>query len=78
MSDNAMRTALGSMGYTNGDMTPHGFRAMARTLLGDVLDFPVEWIVQKLAHAVKGPNGLAYNRTKHLQQRTEMMLAWAD
>lgn len=78
MSDNAMRTALRSMGYTNGEMTPHGFRAMARTLLDEVLDFRVEWIEQQLAHAVRDPNGRAYNRTKHLQQRAEMMQAWAD
>ncbi|OOV86204.1 tyrosine-type recombinase/integrase [Oceanospirillum linum] len=78
MSDNAVRTALRSMGYDNDTMTAHGFRAMARTLLDEVLGFRVEWIEQQLAHAVKDPNGRAYNRTKHLNQRFEMMQRWAD
>ena len=66
------------MGYDNDTMTAHGFRAMARTLLDEVLGFPVEWIEQQLAHAVKDANGRAYNRTKHLEQRRKMMQAWAD
>ena len=66
------------MGYTNEQMTAHGFRAMARTLLDEVLDYRIEWIEQQLAHVVKDPNGRAYNRTKHLAQRTEMMQRWAD
>ncbi|MBR9886482.1 MAG: integrase arm-type DNA-binding domain-containing protein [Oceanospirillales bacterium] len=78
MSENAVRVALRSMGYDNETMTPHGFRAMARTLLDEVLNFRVEWIEQQLAHAVKDANGRAYNRTKHLAQRTEMMQKWAD
>jgi len=78
MSENALRVALRSMGYDNDTMTPHGFRAMARTLLDEVLGYRVEWIEQQLAHAVKDANGRAYNRTKHLAQRTEMMQRWAD
>ncbi|WP_271272865.1 tyrosine-type recombinase/integrase [Aliamphritea hakodatensis] len=78
MSENAVRVALRTMGYDNDTMTPHGFRAMARTLLDEVLGFRVEWIEQQLAHAVKDANGRAYNRTKHLTQRTEMMQKWAD
>ncbi|MGY0565723.1 MAG: tyrosine-type recombinase/integrase [Paraglaciecola chathamensis] len=78
MSENAVRVALRSMGYENETMTPHGFRAMARTLLDEVLEFRVEWIEQQLAHAVKDANGRAYNRTKHLKQRTDMMQRWAD
>jgi integrase len=66
------------MGYANEDMTPHGFRAMARTLLDEVLGYRIEWIEQQLAHAVKDANGRAYNRTKHLAQRFEMMQRWAD
>jgi integrase len=66
------------MGYDNDTMTPHGFRASARTLLDEVLGFRVEWIEQQLAHAVRDANGRAYNRTKHLKQRTEMMQRWAD
>lgn len=78
MSDNAVRTALRSMGYDNNTMTAHGFRAMARTLLDEVLEYRVEWIEQQLAHAVKDANGRAYNRTKHLDQRHKMMQDWAD
>jgi integrase len=66
------------MGYTNEQMTPHGFRAMARTLLDEVLGFPVDWIEHQLAHAVRDTNGRAYNRTKHLESRKKMMQAWAD
>ena len=78
MSENALRVALRTMGYDNDTMTPHGFRAMARTLLDEVLEFRVEWIEQQLAHAVKDANGRAYNRTKHLKQRTDMMQKWSD
>lgn len=78
MSDNAVRVALRTIGYTNEQMCPHGFRAMARTLLDEVLGFPVDWIEQQLAHNVKDTNGRAYNRTKHLSQRSKMMQAWAD
>lgn len=78
LSDNGVRTALRSLGYTNEQMTVHGFRAMARTLIDEVLGFPVEQIEQQLAHQVKDANGRAYNRTKHLSQRKAMMQKWAD
>ena len=78
MSENGVRVALRTMGYSNDQMTAHGFRAMARTLLDEELGFPPEWIEHQLAHAVKDPLGRAYNRTKHLPQRKEMMQRWAD
>ncbi len=78
LSDNAVRTALRTLGYDNNMMTPHGFRAMARTLLDEELGFRVDLIEHQLAHAVKDPNGRAYNRTTHLQKRKEMMQQWAD
>lgn len=78
MSENALRTALRTMGYDNDTMTPHGFRAMARTLLDEELNYRIEWIEQQLAHNVRDANGRAYNRTKHLSQRSEMMQKWAD
>lgn len=78
LSDNGVRTALRSLGYDNKTMTPHGFRAMARTLLDEQLGYRIEWIEQQLAHAVKDVHGRAYNRTKHLPQRTEMMQRYAD
>ncbi len=78
LSENGVRTALRALGYDNETMTPHGFRAMARTLLDEVLGYRIEWIEQQLGHAVKDVHGRAYNRTKHLKQRTEMMQRWAD
>ena len=78
LSENGVRTALRTIGYTNDDMTPHGFRAMARTLLDEVLNFRIDWIEHQLAHAVRDANGRAYNRTTHLEGRRSMMQAWAD
>ncbi len=78
LSENGVRTALRSLGYDNDTMTPHGFRATARTLLDEVLGFRIEWIEQQLAHAVKDANGRAYNRTKYLDKRHDMMQKWAD
>lgn len=59
-------------------MTAHGFRAMARTILDEVLGERVDLIEHQLAHAVKDPNGRAYNRTAHLPARRKMMQTWAD
>ena len=70
--------AYRTLGYTNEQMTPVGFRAMARTILDEVLGYRVDWIEHQLAHAVKDPNGRAYNRTAHLEGRREMMQGWAD
>jgi integrase len=78
MSENAILAALRRMGYGNDDMTGHGFRAMARTVLDEVLGQRVDWIEHQLAHAVKDANGRAYNRTAHLPQRHKMMQTWAD
>ena len=47
----------------------HGFRPMARTILDDVLGFRPELIEHQLAHAVRDPNGRAYNRTAFLPGR---------
>ena len=77
LSDNAVRTALRSIGFTNDEMCPHGFRAMARTLLDEVLDVRVDFIEHQLAHAVRDATGRAYNRTAFLEQRTDMMEKWA-
>ncbi len=78
MSDNTINAGLRRMGYDNETMTGHGFRAMARTILDEVLAFPPAIIEAQLAHAVKDPLGRAYNRTAHLPQRREMMQRWAD
>jgi integrase len=78
MSNNGILSALRRMGYDKSEMTGHGFRAMARTVLDEVLEFRPDIIEQQLAHAVKDPNGRAYNRTKHLEERRRMMQVWAD
>ena len=78
LSENGVRTALRAMGYTNEQVTPHGFRATARTLLDEVLGVRVDWIEHQLAHAVRDANGRAYNRTAHLEGRRQMMQQWAD
>lgn len=78
MSDNALLSALRSMGLSKDEITIHGFRATARTLLDEVLGFRPDYIEHQLAHAVRDPNGRAYNRTAHLDKRKDMMQAWAD
>jgi integrase len=79
ISDMTLNRALQSMGYdTQTEMTGHGFRAMARTLLAEELNYPPEVIEHQLAHRVPDALGSAYNRTKFLPQRVEMMQAWAD
>ncbi|HDR9080654.1 TPA: integrase arm-type DNA-binding domain-containing protein [Burkholderia vietnamiensis] len=78
MSDNTINGALRRLGYDGDTMTGHGFRAMARTILDEVLGVPVAIVEAQLAHAVKDPLGRAYNRTAHLPQRCEMMQQWAD
>ena len=78
MSGNTVNGALRRLGCaTYEEMTGHGFRAMARTILDEVLGFRVEWIEMQLAHKVKDPNGRAYNRTAFLKGRKEMMQRWA-
>lgn len=78
MSENTLNAALKRLGYGKDVMTAHGFRAMARTILDEVLGVRVDFIEHQLAHAVKDPNGRAYNRTAHLPERHKMMQAWAD
>ena len=78
MSDVALLAALRRMGFDKSEMTTHGFRAMARTILDEVLNFRPDFIEHQLAHAVRDPNGRAYNRTAHLPERHKMMQAWAD
>jgi len=78
MSDNAILAALRNMGYSKEEMSGHGFRAMARTILDEVLQVRPDFIEHQLAHAVRDPNGRAYNRTAHLAERRKMMQTWAD
>jgi len=78
MSENTLNAALRNLGYSKDLMVAHGFRAMARTLLDEVLEERVEYIEHQLAHLVKDPLGRAYNRTTHLPARRAMMQRWAD
>ena len=78
MSENTVRSALRRLGYANDDMTAHGFRAMARTMIAERLNIAPEIIEAQLAHAVADTLGRAYNRTQFLDQRRDMMTKWAD
>jgi integrase len=78
MSENAILGALRNMDYTKEQMTGHGFRAAARTILDEILQQRIDLVEHQLAHAVKDVNGRAYNRTRHLPARQEMMQTWAD
>jgi len=78
MSDNAVLSSMRRMDISPEVMTGHGFRAVARTLLDEVLHVRVDLIEHQLAHAVKDPNGRAYNRTAFLSERRQMMQQWAD
>jgi integrase len=78
MSENTVRNALRRMGYTNDDMTPHGFRAMARTIMVEKLNVHPDVIEAQLAHGKSGPLGAAYDRAEFMEQRRAMLIEWAD
>lgn len=78
MSENTVNAALRNLGFGKEVITGHGFRAMARTILDEVLGIRPDYIEQQLAHVVRDPLGRAYNRTAHLVARRAMMQQWAD
>lgn len=78
MSEGAILAVMRSMGISKEEMTGHGFRATARTILDEVLGFRPDIIEHQLGHVVHDPNGTAYNRTSHLVERRRMMQKWAD
>lgn len=78
ISDNTLRAALLTLGYGPTVQSVHGFRATARTILAEVLEFDPLIIEAQLAHSVKDANGTSYNRTQYVNQRAAMMQAWAD
>lgn len=78
MSENTVNAALRRLGFSGEEICGHGFRAMARTILDEVLGVRPDFIEHQLAHAVRDPNGRPYNRTKFLPERREMMQRWAD
>ena len=78
MSDATLWGAFRALDIPVERMTLHGFRAMARTILDEVLGYRPDFIEHQLAHAVRHPNGPAYNRPAFLPERREMMQEWAD
>lgn len=79
MSDNTVNVALRRMGYTKDDMTAHGFRATARTLLIERIPGISDDVIEaQLAHGKSGPLGSAYDRAEFMDQRRKMMTVWAE
>jgi integrase len=78
MSENTVNAALRAMGFPREEVTGHGFRATARTMLAERLDVDEAVIEAQLAHSVRDNLGRAYNRTEFLEQRRAMMQTWAD
>jgi integrase len=78
MSENTVNAALRRLGIPKEELSGHGFRAMARTILDEVHGVRIDLIEHQLAHEVKDPLGRAYNRTSHLPARRKMMQDWAD
>lgn len=78
ISDTVIGILMRSAGVRQDEITPHGWRATARTMLDEVLGYPPHVIEHQLGHVVRDPLGRAYNRTRHLDQRREMMQRWAD
>ena len=77
MSENTVNGALRRLGYEKDEMTGHGFRSMASTLLHEH-GWPHEAIERQLAHAERNKVSAAYNYAEHLPKRKEMMQWWAD
>ncbi len=77
MSNNAILSALRRMGYLKEEMTGHGFRGMASTLLHE-LGWESKLIERQLAHQDRNSVRSAYNHAEYLPQRKQMMQAWAD
>ena len=78
LSENTLNQALKRMGFDGSEQTSQGFRAVARTLLEERLEFEYALIDMQLAHKVVDGNGRAYNRVKWLDKRRDMMQKWAD
>jgi integrase len=79
MSDNTVNSALRTLGYdTKEQITGHGFRATARTLIRELLGWDREVIERHLAHVSDEELGGSYDRTTHFEQRRRMIQAWAD
>ena len=78
MSDGTVRQAIRRQGFSKDEVTPHGFRATARTLIREKLKVPGDIIERQLAHVSNAALGDTYDRTEFLEDRTEMMQLWAN
>lgn len=79
MSDMTVTAALRRMGFTGDEMTAHGFRAMARTLISEQMPGIDQGVIEaQLAHGKSGPLGAAYDRAEFMAQRVDMMQRWAN
>jgi integrase len=79
MSENTVNAALRRLGYSSDEMTGHGFRAMARTLIIERMPgISTDVIEAQLAHGKSGPLGMAYDRAEFMEQRREIMAQWAN
>ena len=79
MSDNTINAALRRMGFASDEMSAHGFRAMARTLMIErIHGISADVIEAQLAHGKSGSLGAAYDRAEFMEQRRRMMSEWAD
>jgi integrase len=78
ISENTLGGALAALGYDSETQTPHGFRAIFRTIAAEDLEIRIDWLELQLAHEVKDSNGRAYNRASFLPQRAKVMQQWSD
>lgn len=78
ISSNTMNAALRRLGYGHDDMTAHGFRAMASTLLNQSGKWRPDVIERALAHGERDKIRAAYNRAQHWEERVEMAQWWSD
>jgi integrase len=78
ISENTLGAALAALGYDSDTQTPHGFRAIFRTIAAEDLEIRIDWLELQLAHEVKDSNGQAYNRASFLPQRAKVMQQWSD
>ena len=78
ISDNTLNAALRTLGFSPEQATTHGFRAIARTVLDEILEEPIHVIEAQLAHKVRDALSNAYNRTSHIEQRRKIMQRWAN
>ena len=78
ISENTLNQALKRLGYSGSTQTIHGFRASARTMIVEQLKYSEVLVEMQLGHQVRDIHGRAYNRTTFIDERREMMQAWAD